>query len=140
MTGGEILEQNNNTVTIKWNEKGIQNLSLSYSTSGSCSKTTSLEVKVDATLSVDSPVTGKNGLIISPVPNNGNFTMTMSGHSGTFTLTIYDVNGKAVYKENKIEIDNEYRKEIHTHLRAAGLYYLVLHNSEKSYKVKFLIH
>jgi len=140
VTGGEIVEQDDNTVTIKWNEKGIQNLSLSYSTSGSCSKTTSLEVKVDATLSVDSPVTGTNGLIISPVPNNGNFTMTMSGHSGTFTLTIYDVNGKAVYKENKIEIDNEYRKEIHTHLRAAGLYYLVLHNSEKSYKVKFLIH
>ncbi|WP_456312063.1 T9SS type A sorting domain-containing protein [Pseudomonas shirazensis] len=139
VTGGEIVDQKDNTVTIKWNEKGIQNLSLSYATSVACSKTTSVEVKVDATLSVDTPVTGKNGLIISPVPNQGNFNLTMSGNPGTYTLTIYDVNGKAVYKENKIEIGDNFTKEIRTHLRAAGMYYLILHNSEKTYKVRFLI-
>ena len=139
VTGGEIVDQKDNTVTIKWNEKGMQNLSLSYATSLACSKTTSVEVKVDATLSVDTPVTGKNGLIISPVPNQGNFNLTMSGNPGTYTLTIYDVNGKSVYKENKIEIGDNFTKEIRTHLRASGMYYLILHNSEKTYKVRFLI-
>lgn len=140
VTGGEITEQRDNTVTIKWTEKGMQNLSLTYLTSGLCSKTASIGVKVDATLSVDdNPVLGKNGLVIAPVPNNGTFTITLSGDEGVFALTIFDVNGKLVYKYDKLEITNNSGKEVQTHLNAAGLYFLILQKAEKSYKAKFLI-
>lgn len=139
VTGGEIIDQNNNTVTIKWTEKGTQTLSLNYLTQASCSKTTSLEVKVDTTLSVDNPVTGKNGFFISPVPNDGNFTLHLNGDEGTFDLVIFDANGKAVYKQPKLEINSNFSKEIKTHLRASGVYFLILQNADKSYKAKFLI-
>ncbi|WP_253785226.1 T9SS type A sorting domain-containing protein [Flavobacterium sp. HSC-32F16] len=139
VTGGEIIDQSNNTVTIKWTEKGTHTLSLNYLTQASCSKTTSLEVKVEATLSVDNPVTGKNGFFISPVPNDGNFTLHLNGDEGTFDLVIFDANGKAVYKQPKLEINSNFSKEIKTHLRASGVYFLILHNADKSYKAKFLI-
>jgi hypothetical protein len=140
VTGGEIIEQHNNTVTIKWTEKGIQQLSLNYSTSVSCSYTTSIQVKVDATLAVDdNPKTDKNGLIISPIPNNGTFTMTLFGDDGIFALNIYDANGKLVYKQDKLEINKSLGKEIHTTLRASGLYFLILQKADKTYKTKFLI-
>ncbi|KIQ25390.1 hypothetical protein RT99_00180 [Flavobacterium sp. MEB061] len=138
VTGGEIVDQKENTVTIKWNEKGMQNLSLSYSTSASCSKTTTLEVKVDATLGVDIPVTGKNGLIMSPVPNNGNFTLTLPDGEGFFALTVYDINGRAVYQQDKVQLSDT-KSIVYTNLRSAGMYYLIIHNSEKTYKVKFMI-
>ncbi|WP_242661160.1 CARDB domain-containing protein [Flavobacterium johnsoniae] len=38
VTGGEIIGQNDNTVTIIWTEKGTQTLSIQYLTQGSCSK------------------------------------------------------------------------------------------------------
>ncbi|MFB9110952.1 CARDB domain-containing protein [Flavobacterium gyeonganense] len=139
VTGGEIVEQKSNTVTIKWKDKGIQNLSLSYSTSASCSKTISIEVKVDATLSIDTPVDSKNGLIVSPVPNNGTFTLALSGNEGFFKLTIYDVNGRAVYQQDKVELSDSIKSTIHTNLKSSGMYYLIMYNSEKTYKVKFLI-
>lgn len=139
VTGGEIIDQSNNTVTIKWTEKGTQTLSLNYLTQASCSKTTSLEVKVDTTLSVDNPVSGKNGFFISPVPNDGNFTLHLNGDEGTFDLVIFDTNGKAVYKQPKLEINSNFSKEIKTHLRASGVYFLILQNADKSYKAKFLI-
>ncbi|WP_345143954.1 T9SS type A sorting domain-containing protein [Flavobacterium ginsengiterrae] len=139
VTGGEIIDQSNNTVTIKWTEKGDQTLSLSYLTQGLCSKTTSLEVKVEATLSVDNPVSEQNSFFISPVPNDGNFTLNLTGDSGTFDLIIFDAHGKAVYKQQKLEINGNFNKEIKTHLRASGVYFLILHNAEKSYKAKFMI-
>lgn len=139
VTGGEIIDQSNNTVTIKWTEKGVQTLSLNYLTPESCSKTTSLEVKVDATLAVDHPVSDKKGFFIAPVPNDGNFTLNLSGDEGTFDLIIFDANGKAVYKQQKLEITNNFSKEIKTHLRTSGVYFLVLYNADKSYKASFLI-
>jgi hypothetical protein len=137
VTGGEIVEQNNNTVTIKWNEEGIQNLSLSYSTSALCRKTTFIEVKVDATLSTDT-ATSKNGLNMSPVPNNGNFTLTLPDNEGVYTLTIYDMNGRSVYQQDKGFWENS-KSIVYTNLQVAGIYYLVIHNGDKTYKMKFLI-
>ena len=140
VTGGEIVEQSNNKVTIKWTEKGIQTLSLSYATPSSCSKTSTLAVKVDATLSVDeNPALGKNGLVLAPVPNDGTFTLTLSGDDGIFELTIFDVNGKAVYQHSKMEITNGSGKEIRTHIKTAGMYFLVLQKSGTVYKSKFVI-
>ncbi|WP_242661161.1 T9SS type A sorting domain-containing protein [Flavobacterium johnsoniae] len=98
-----------------------------------------MEVKVEATLSVENPTLGKNGFFISPVPNDGNFTLNLSGDEGIFDLIIFDANGKAVYKQPKLEITNDFSKEIKTHLRTSGVYFLVLHNADKTYKTKFLI-
>ncbi len=139
VTGGEIIEQNSNMVTIKWREKGNQTLSLNYLTQGSCSKTTALEVKVDASLSVENPISDKKGFFISPVPNNGNFTLHLTGDQGTFDLIIFDASGKAVYKQSKLEIEGNFSKEIKTHLRTSGVYFLILRNADSSYKAKFLI-
>jgi len=140
VTGGEIINQRDNTVTIKWTEKGMQNLSLTYFSSVSCSNIISIEVKVEATLAVDdNPVLDKNGLVISPIPNNGTFTLTLYGDDGIFALSIFDVNGKLVYKQNKLEIGSNSGKEIHTPLKASGLYFLILQKPENTYKTKFLI-
>ncbi|KAF2340407.1 carboxypeptidase-like regulatory domain-containing protein [Flavobacterium tistrianum] len=139
VTGGEIIEQNNNMVTIKWTEKGNQTLSLNYITQESCSKTTALEIKVDASLSVENPISEKKGFFISPIPNNGNFTLHLTGDQGTFDLIIFDAGGKAVYRQSKLEIDGVFSKEIKTHLRASGVYFLMLRNAVSIYKTKFLI-
>lgn len=140
VTGGEIVEKINNTITVKWTEKGDQTITLNYSTPALCDKATSLDVKVDATLSVDdNPVFGKNGLVLAPVPNNGTFTMTLSGDDGIFNLTIYDVNGKTVYKHDKLPITDSVRKEIQTHIKSSGMYFLILQKADKSYKTKFLV-
>jgi hypothetical protein len=140
VTGGEIVEQINNTITIKWIEKGEQTITLNYTTPALCSKTTSLEVKVDASLSIDNNLMpDKTGLVITPVPNNGTFTMTLSGDEGIFNLRIYDVNGKAVYKHDKFSIRDNTRREIQTPIEASGMYFLVLQKADKSYKTKFLV-
>jgi len=139
VTGGEIIEERDNIVTIKWVTKGTQELSLNYTTPESCTKTTSAEIKVEATLSIDKVSQDKKGLIIAPVPNNGTFTLFVNGEEGTFTLAIYDVRGRIVYKQNHINITDNFKEEIHTHLKTIGVYYLVLHNSEISYKSKFLL-
>jgi hypothetical protein len=140
VTGGEIVSQANNTVTIKWTQKGTQTLSLNYVTAGLCSKATSSEIKVDATLGIDDHTNpNKKGLIIAPVPNNGTFTLSLIGEQGTFKLTIYDVGGRIVYEQDKINVNDNFKKEIHTHLKASGVYYLILRNSETSYKSSFLI-
>lgn len=140
LTGGEIVEQINNTVKIKWTEKGIHTLSLTYSNAASCVKTASLDVKVDAVLSVgENPeITGK-GLVIFPVPNNGTFTVSLSGDDGIFTLTIIDVNGKAVYKQDRFEIIDNSAKEIRSRIKAEGMYFLLLQKDQKTYKTKFLV-
>ncbi|OUL61191.1 CARDB domain-containing protein [Flavobacterium sp. AJR] len=140
VTGGEIVSQANNTVTIKWTQKGTQTLSLNYVTTGLCSKTTSSEIKVDATLAIDDHTNpDKKGLTIAPVPNNGTFTLSLIGEQGTFKLTIYDVGGRIVYEQDKINVNDNFKKEIHTHLKTTGVYYLVLRNSETTYKSNFLI-
>jgi hypothetical protein len=138
VTGGEIIDQNSNKVTIKWLEKGTQTLSLNYLTQGLCNKTTSLEVKVESVLSVDNPVFAKKGLVIAPVPNDGNFTLTLN-EDGVFHLIIYDINGKVVYKQHNLDMTNEFDKEIKTHLNTSGVYFLLLYNAESSYQTKFLI-
>jgi len=140
VTGGEIIEERDNNVTIKWTTKGTQELSLTYTTPESCTKTTLTEIKVEATLAIDdNTLQDKKGLVIAPVPNNGTFTLSLSGEQGTFILVIYDVRGRIVYKQNHINITDNFKEEIHTHLKTIGVYYLVLHNSEISYKSKFLI-
>ncbi|MBF7092649.1 hypothetical protein IUY40_14020 [Flavobacterium sp. ALJ2] len=140
VTGGDIIEEVNNTVTIKWTEKGTHNLSLTYETPELCSKRTLITIKVDATLSIeDNIIPNEKGLLIAPVANNGTFTLSLTGEQGTFMLTIYDVGGKMVYKQDKINVTDNFKREIHTHIRTTGIYYLVLHNSETSYKSKFLI-
>ena len=111
VTGGEIIEERDNIVTIKWVTKGTQELSLNYTTPESCTKTTSAEIKVEATLSIDKVSQDKKGLIIAPVPNNGTFTLFVNGEEGTFTLAIYDVRGRIVYKQNHINITDNFKKK-----------------------------
>jgi len=141
VTGGEIIEEMNNRVTIKWTEKGTHDLSLIYVTPALCSKTTSAAIKVDATLSINDPtIAGQKRVTIAPVPNQGTFTLSLTGEQGTFMLVVYDAGGRIVYKQDKIEVtEDNFKKEIHTNLRTIGVYYLVLYNSETSYKSKFLI-
>ncbi|WP_281233154.1 carboxypeptidase regulatory-like domain-containing protein [Flavobacterium gelatinilyticum] len=140
VTGGEIVEQISNTVTIKWTEKGTQTISLFYTTPALCSKDAYLEVKVDASLSVgENPEIGPKGLVLAPVPNNGTFTVLLSGDDGIFELSIYDVNGKQVYRENKLDITDGLAKEIQTGIQSSGMYFLVLQKPGKVYKSKFLV-
>ncbi|MGO4770449.1 T9SS type A sorting domain-containing protein [Flavobacterium sp. W22_SRS_FK3] len=140
VTGGEIIEQLNNTVTIKWTEKGLNQLSLTYFTSLSCSNSTSIQVLVKSTLAVDdNTILDKKGLVISPIPNNGTFMLILSGDDGIFSLHIFDVNGKLVYQQNALEIGSNSGKEIHTPLKASGVYFLILQKADKIYKTKFLI-
>lgn len=74
-------------------------------------------------------------LLMYPNPNNGRFTLQMDTQNfDQFELSIFDACGKLVHRENM------YSKsvEVNTSLNA-GVYTLVLHNSEVHFNTSFIV-
>ena len=78
-------------------------------------------------------------LRISPVPNKGNFKLFMKGNKGIYTLSIYDQSGKIIYNEEKVKVTDDFNKEVNISPVQSGIYYVILHNSKKSFKIKILV-
>ncbi|MXP05431.1 MULTISPECIES: CARDB domain-containing protein [unclassified Apibacter] len=140
VTGGEIINENKNVLSVKWKEKGDQTITLEYQTPTFCNKSTSIKVKVDNSLSIDEiEITDTKTLKLVPVPNKGIFTLLMKGKEGNFNLSIYDLSGRKIYSEEKIKVTDNFKKLINVSPIQSGVYYLILHNSKEAYKLKFTV-
>lgn len=140
VTGGEIVNENKNVLSVKWKEKGDQTITLEYQTPTFCNKSTSIKVKVDNSLSIDEiAITDTKTLKLVPVPNKGIFTLLMKGKEGNFNLSIYDLSGRKIYSEEKIKVTDNFKKLINISPIQSGVYYLILHNSKEAYKIKFTL-
>lgn len=140
VTGGEIVNENKNVLSVKWKEKGDQTITLEYQTPTFCNKSTSIKVKVDNSLSIDEiAITDTKTLKLVPVPNKGIFTLLMKGKEGNFNLSIYDLSGRKIYSEEKIKVTDNFKKLINISPIQNGVYYLILHNSKEAYKLKFTV-
>lgn len=140
VTGGEIVNENKNVLSVKWKEKGDQTITLEYQTPTFCNKSTSIKVKVDNSLSIDEiEITDTKTLKLVPVPNKGIFTLLMKGKEGNFNLSIYDLSGRKIYSEEKIKVTDNFKKLINISPIQSGVYYLILHNSKEAYKLKFTV-
>lgn len=135
---GEIISTEGNKVTLKWTKTDEQSLILRYQTPLNCTLTTTLEAFVFyETLSDDDVKTEKGKNLITPVPNNGQFTIHTNLILNDCTLSVFDVTGKMVHKENHVNLSNKV-KNINLGLNS-GTYFLILQNSEEKLHFKFLV-
>ena len=135
---GEILSTDSNKVTVKWNKLDSQTLILRYLTPLNCTLTSGIEVMVN-----NGPLstTDNEGKIernfISPVPNDGQFTIHTNIILNDCTLSIFEITGKLVHQENHVDLSGKV-KNVDVNLNS-GIYFLILHNFEEKLKFKFLI-
>jgi len=78
--------------------------------------------------------------VVYPVPNDGRFTITISSNTKrTFSLTIYDELGRIIWENAGLETMGKTEKEIDLGPVPAGLYSLILRNSEGSIFRKIIV-
>lgn len=82
-------------------------------------------------VSLDTPLFSENNFSIYPNPNTGNFQLK---NSTPCSVTIYDVSGKAIFKEEK----NISNATVTTNLRE-GLYFVAITTKEKATTVRKMI-
>ena len=138
IVNGEIISKDLNKVTVKWNKLKAQSLILRYKTPLNCSLTTFKAVVVEnQALSTEINNVDERNSFISPVPNDGKFTIHTSVILDNCTLDIYDSTGKQVYQEKNINLSSKL-KDIDLNLNA-GMYILILHNKEERLNFKIII-
>jgi photosystem II stability/assembly factor-like uncharacterized protein len=70
------------------------------------------------------------GIIISPVPNDGRFSVTVSGAGeSNYSLTVYSNLGMKVYEDCLILVNGTGSKMIDLHSFPSGLYFIELENN-----------
>ncbi|WP_405294651.1 T9SS type A sorting domain-containing protein [Algibacter sp. Ld11] len=136
---GEIISTEANNVIVKWNKANSQSLVLRYKTPLSCTLTATKEVTVASIpLSIDDKQSDEKKSFISPVPNNGQFTIHTNVILNNCKLAIFDVTGKQIYQESNVDLSNNL-KDVNLNLEA-GTYLLTLYNSEEKLHFRFVIH
>ncbi|MEP5338340.1 MAG: T9SS type A sorting domain-containing protein [Algibacter sp.] len=134
---GEILSSESNKVTVKWNKSDSQSLILRYQTPLNCTLTETVEVIVnEGALSIDGQIDIEKNFI-SPVPNNGQFTIHTNVILNDCTLSIFDVTGKLIHEEKRVNLSRKV-KDIDVSLNS-GTYFLILQNNEERLHFKFLV-
>ncbi len=77
----------------------------------------------------------KTRIIISPNPNGGRFTLTVTGNTRTDSMKIflYNLSGNLIFKRQKTEVNTE----IDISNRPNGMYilYLIIGNKTKTWKI-----
>ena len=140
VTGGTIVEDNGNTVTVKWSQTGTQSITLEYTTPENCRKSIILSVNVVNPTGVDGNDADNSSLTAYPNPNNGYFTLSIAiPGNNKFTLSIYDQSGKEVYRDTKLNVNNRTTKDIDLRPCAIGVYNIVIYNDDMRYITRFIV-
>lgn len=79
------------------------------------------------------------GLHIVPNPSNGNFNIQISGVSGPGEISIIDLTGKIVYKEQAIIHTDLFEKTIHLRDDQKGVYFLSVTSAKGRRVVKIVL-
>ncbi len=135
---GEILSTQSNTVTVKWNKTGAQKLILRYLTPLDCALTATKQVTVsEKALDIEDTKKENENNFIYPNPNNGNFSIHTNIKMEDCTLSIFDMTGQLIYKEQHVNITNKI-KNIGINLNT-GSYFLTIQNHQNRLSFKFLV-
>ncbi|MEI6173696.1 MAG: FISUMP domain-containing protein [Bacteroidota bacterium] len=79
-------------------------------------------------------------LVVSPVPNAGRFTASITSISPqTFGLQIYNNSGQMIYEIRDMKVDGKLEQVIDLRPAPAGIYILILHNGNSIIHRKILI-
>lgn len=92
----------------------------------------------------ESPVSNINHLYkngtsfnISPMPNNGSFSVTNKGETGAFTIEVYNLEGRSVYSENLV-LDHNGSHLLYCKNLVPGIYVVEM-QGEKSREIQRMI-
>ena len=137
---GKIISSSDTTVTVEWLVEGVQLLMLRYQNELGCLETViqSVAVGEGVTLSVDELVAKGKHMFLSPVPNNGTFSIHSSGTLNDCEILIFDLSGRQIYFEEKIEELNNMKTINMTNI-APGVYSLVMSCQQGNEEITFLI-
>lgn len=77
---------------------------------------------------------------IFPNPSNGISTITFENESkGMLSIEIFDLQGKRIYTQDKIEFDNYYEEEINISNQSSGIYLIELSLNGKKYTKELVV-
>jgi len=130
------------TGTITWNQSFLGTATISVKAVNSCGGSEysqGFDVTVDNFTAVGE-IREEKALAIYPNPNKGSFTIEMTGKDyGTIEVSIYDISGTIVYRQENISGDNGYTGQINMNTCARGMYFVKVSYKDGVFVEKLLL-
>jgi hypothetical protein len=130
------------TGTITWNQSFLGTATISVKAVNSCGGSEysqGFDVTVDNFTAVGE-IREEKALAIYPNPNKGSFTIEMTGKDyGTIEVSIYDISGTIVYRQENISGDNGYNGQINMNSCARGMYFVKVSYKDGVFVEKLLL-
>ena len=143
VSAGDISTINNTTCEIVWDVQfeGIATLKVrGLNTCGESDWTDGYEISVYNTVGFSDPQNDL-GLKISPNPSSGIFTIQLSsGKQQVVSLSIYNSLNNIVYKQDKIQVNGNFKQTFEMTNLPAGVYFVRLDTKESTIVRKLVIH
>jgi len=130
--GGNISGVNTNTLTINNVTEGDYG-NYDCDISGDCGNTSSNIAVLTVITSVD--MLEKYGIVISPNPSNGAFTVKLNNSVAPLDVRVIDVNGKIIYNNH---FENSQTNTIDLSSHSKGIYFIELEFDEQVVKAKLI--
>ncbi len=102
---------------------------ITYTTSGSCPDSFSINITIVGCPTGINTVQKSNRFLLFPNPNNGNFTIVNSGSSGKYQLLVLNVLGESVL-ERKVTVNQNSTLDVSLNDLTAGTYFVSLKGAE----------
>jgi hypothetical protein len=130
------------TGTITWNQSFLGTATISVKSVNSCGGSEysqGFDVTVDNFTAIGE-IREEQELAIYPNPNKGSFTIEMTGKDyGTIDVSIYDISGTIVYRQENISGDNGYTGQINMNTCPRGMYFLKVSYKDGVFVEKLLL-
>lgn len=133
VTGGEIVEENVNTVTILWSQAGMGTISVQELNDIHCSGQL---VDFDVTIQINTSInthTEQRALNLYPNPAKDILILDFESDDTSFELVLKDVVGRTIYQKTQTE------KQIKVQPFQAGVYYLTIFQNGERLTQKVII-
>jgi hypothetical protein len=92
-----------------------------------------------ATVGIRTEANNSSIFSVSPNPNNGSFNLNINGHSGDLIISIYDINGKLIFKELVKENKSVAKKDISLDGVTEGIYFVKANLGGSVFGTKIII-
>jgi len=103
---------------------------------GCVGKSNTINALVTAVVDIDN---ASNGLMVSPNPNNGHFTLKLlSSQTGKLQVMLYNAAGQAIFSDSRPNFSGVYQKDFALSV-PAGVYMLKIQHGSKSLVQKLII-
>lgn len=108
---------------------GAFNLTYTYTDNNSCTASATDMITVSPCTGIEEAV-AVNGIGVYPNPTNGQFTIEYAANgNGPLVVSIYDVNGKVVSRDQRSSFSGEYRQSVDLSTMPKGVYVIEIENN-----------